>query len=102
MIKIHPNNEHSYHFSLQTENGDILLISVDFADKMELDKMLRQLETKPLTSSDFERKTTTEGKFLFILKDSDGKPIGRSEAYDSEAGLENGIKNLRERIKSLM
>ncbi|HET8735918.1 MAG TPA: YegP family protein [Pricia sp.] len=102
MIQIHSDNEGSFRFSLRTENGDTLLNSVPFSDKHEMDKSFRKLETMSLTRNQFERKTNTEGKFLFRLKDNDGRAIGHSEPYDSEAGMENGIKNFREQIRSLL
>jgi len=49
-------------------------------------------------NSNFERKTNHKGEFQFSLKDSDGKIIGHSQNYNSEAGMENGIKNLRSTI----
>ncbi|MGB5667196.1 MAG: YegP family protein, partial [Maribacter sp.] len=39
--------------------------------------------------------------FLFSLKNNGGQIIGISELYSSEAGMENGIKNLKNRIASL-
>lgn len=100
MIKIHTDTDSTFSFSLRTESGNILLKSVAFTDQHEMDKTLRKLDTLRLTRYQFERKTNTEGKFLFSLKDGDGKTIGSSEPYDSEAGMENGIKNLRERIEN--
>jgi uncharacterized protein YegP (UPF0339 family) len=102
VIKIHNDTDDSFRFDLRTENGDTLLKSVNFSDKLEMDKTLRKLETMPLTRNRFERKTNTDGKFLFVLKDDDGQAIGHSGPYDSEAGMENGIKNLREQIKALL
>ncbi len=52
-------------------------------------------------SSVFERKTDYNGKFLFILKNSEGKVLGNSMLYNSEAGMENGIKNLKTSISLL-
>ncbi len=67
-----------------------------------MDKVIRKLGTAPIARNYFERKTNTEGKFHFSLKDDDGRIIGHSEPYDSEAGMENGIKNLQEKIQSLL
>lgn len=102
MIKIHTDTDNTYRFSLNTESGDTLLNSVTFSDKFEMDKVIRKLDTVPLTRIHFEWKTNTDGKFLFSLRDDDGRTVGHSEPFDSEAGMENGIKNLREQIKSLL
>lgn len=102
MINTHTDTDNTYRFSLETKSGNILLKSVAFSDKFEMDKIIRKLDSILLTRNHFERKTNTEGKFLFSLKDDVGRTIGHSEPYDSEAGMENGIKNLREQIKSLL
>ncbi|MGB7392774.1 MAG: YegP family protein [Pricia sp.] len=101
MIKIHIDNNNNFNFSLQADNGFRLLNSITFSDKMELDRTLRKLDTMDLTRNHFERKTNTDGRFHFLLKNDDGQTIGQREPYDSEAGMENGIKNLRERLESL-
>ena len=54
-----------------------------------------------LTRNHFERKTNHSGQFLFNLKDNDGNLIGQSQFYDSEMGMENGIKNLQNRLEEL-
>ncbi len=46
----------------------------------------------------FERKTNHSGAFMFSLKDENGKIVGYSQCYNSEAGMENGIKNLKNKI----
>lgn len=102
MIELHTDTDASYRFSLRTESGHTLLNSISFSSKFERDKVIRMLEKTPLTRNLFERKTNTDGKFLFGLKNGDGHTVGHSEPYDSEAGMENGINNLREQIKSLL
>lgn len=102
MIQTHSDTDGNFRFSLKTENGNILLNSIPFSVKFEMDKALRKLKTMPLTRNQFERKTNTEGQFLFRLKDNDGRAMGHSEPYDSEAGMENGIKNFREQIQSFL
>jgi len=46
----------------------------------------------------FERKTNYEGNFLFSIKNKKGHLIGNSLLYGSEAGMENGIKNIQNHI----
>lgn len=102
MIQIHKHNDTSWHFSLKTESGNTLLTSISFPDKIKMDQSIKSLGTATLIRNHFERETNTEGKFLFRLKDGDDRTIGHSEPYDSEAGMENGIKNLREQLKFLV
>jgi uncharacterized protein YegP (UPF0339 family) len=95
------DNDSSFRFSLQTEGGRTLLTSLPFGNKVELETTVRNLRTLKKSQHNFERKTNHEGRFLFCLKDAQGKLIGNSELYYSEAGMENGIKNLKKEISRL-
>ena len=102
MIKIHSDADNAGYFRLMTEDGKTVLTSIAFSDKTEMEATIKSLGTHALTRNSFERKTNTEGKFLFSVKNDVGRTIGHSEPYDSEAGMENGIKNFRENIKLLI
>jgi uncharacterized protein YegP (UPF0339 family) len=95
MIKYFTHKTGYHAFKLESENGNTLLESVSYADKSDLEQVVANLTTiinKPLL---FERKTNYKGEFLFMLKDNQGNVIGNSKSYNSEAGMENGIKNLK-------
>ena len=93
MIEIYNDNDLNYRFSLKAKSGHTLLNSIDFTNKIQMNEAI--------TRSHFERKTNHTGQFLFNLKDGTGNVIGRSQLYDSEMGMENGIKNLQNRIEAL-
>ncbi len=101
MIEIKKYEGNGYTFSLKAEDGANLLNSVPFSSKDEVKKTVEELQAAQNTQHVFERKTNHEGKFLFSVKGPDGRLIGKSELYTSEAGMENGIKNVRNRIASL-
>jgi len=99
MIELKKIAENQYFFELKTDAGQSLLTSISFANKVDAEQNLKQLvnvRTKPL----FERKTNHEGKFHFDLKNKEGLLIACSQLYNSEAGMENGIKNVRSKIKA--
>ena len=102
MIEIKKSKNNTYQFSLKTAEGKTLLNSVDFESEAEIEKTVKQLEPLARKQHCIERKTNYDGHFLFDLKDKNGKVIGNSMLYDSEAGMENGIKNLRSRISSMI
>ncbi|MEK6154225.1 YegP family protein [Flavobacteriaceae bacterium 3-367] len=101
MIEIKKEKDNTYRFNLRTTGGKILLKSVHFPDKETIRKTVVGLSPMMESASVFERKTDHSGKFLFNLKDPNGKIIGSSQTYSSEAGMENGIKNLKIRIAAL-
>ncbi|MGB5820023.1 MAG: YegP family protein [Saonia sp.] len=101
MIEIKKGADNTYRFSLKTNGGNTLLQSVDFRDEKDVKKTIGNLRPLIENHSVFERKTDHNGNFLFNLKDDKGKIIGNSQLYGSEAGMENGIKNLKNCITTL-
>ncbi len=101
MIEIRKLGDKGYGFNLMAENGGKLLKSVVFSSEAEVEKSLAELNTLRNRHDVFERKTNHEGKFLFNLKNQKGRLIAKSQLYSSEAGMENGIKNVKNRIASL-
>ncbi|WP_036153695.1 YegP family protein [Maribacter forsetii] len=99
MIKIDKKEDGFYQFILKSDNGNILLKSVSFSTENEVDNTLNDIKhLKDTNGKLFERRTNTDGKFLIELKNSNGKIIGSSGLYSSEAGMENGILNISNSI----
>ena len=101
MIEIYNDKDSNYRFSLKAKSGHTLLNSIDFTDKILMNEAVKSLGAIAITRNNFERKTNHAGQFLFNLKDDNGNLIGRSQLYDSEMGMENGIKNLQNRMEAL-
>lgn len=101
MIEIIRKNENDFKFTLKSESGSVLLNSVLFSNEDEIKQMVQSLTVIQERRNVFERKTNHNGEFLFNLKNLKGEIIGTSQSYGSEAGMENGIKNLKKRILQL-
>lgn len=101
MIEIQKGKNNRYQFSLKTAEGKTLLRSVDFESEAEIERTVKELSPLVNLQSTIERKTNYDGNFLFNLKDKNGKVIGKSLLYDSEAGMENGINNLRKSLSAV-
>ncbi|MRH99732.1 DUF1508 domain-containing protein [Kriegella sp. EG-1] len=88
-------NEFGYTFKIQAESHESLLESKLFSTKEEANQLIEGLKNTSVTHFTFERKTNNNGEFLFNMKDATGNLIGTSQSYNSEAGMQNGIKNLK-------
>lgn len=80
-------------FVVRSGQGHVLLQSVEFASKKDLEACVRDLRLRLGNPACFERATNHNGKFRFSLRNPEGKILGHSALYSSEAGMENGIKN---------
>jgi len=87
-----------FEFNLKLQSGNVLLKSEQFTSKDEIHQVISDIKKNVHKGDCFERKTNHQGKFQFALKNPNGKTIGHSTPYDSEAGMENGIKNLQKSI----
>ena len=101
MIEVKKDKDNKFRFVVTAKGGNSILHSVPFRSRKELDATVKQLPPLVSKPSVFERKTSHNGKFHFALKDQSGSIIGTSKSYTSEAGMENGITNFRNRIISM-
>ena len=101
MIEIKKGDDNTFLFHLKTSDGQTLLESIAFASKEEIETTVSELNPFGHSYGIIERKTNYQGNFLFNLKDKSGRIIGNSLLYDSEAGMENGITNLKRTIAAL-
>lgn len=101
MIEIKKDTSEDYTFVLRTESGDELLSSIVYSNRIMVEEAVHCLKTVKASRNTIERKTNHSGNFLFSLKDKNGELIGNSKLYLSEAGMENGIKNIINRINFL-
>lgn len=101
MIEIKKVKSTDFQFVIKSESGKTLLESILFPNKESLENTLTIFEKANNPMTFFERKTNFEGKFLFNLKNDKGQTIGSSGLYSSEAGMENGIKNLKANLKDI-
>ena len=91
MVEVVHNQEGRYNVHICSNSGNLLFESKAYPSEKEAKESIRKFKEAAI----FERKTNTNGKFIIDLKIEDGTVIGQSGPYSSEAGMENGIKNLQ-------
>lgn len=94
MVEFVQNEKGKHQFKVMSNSGAKLLVSKSFDSQVVAKSTLNDLRKHPV----FERKTNHDGKFIVLLKNAKGEVIGKSNPYDSEAGMENGLLNLQNRL----
>jgi len=84
-----------FHFNLKAGNHEVILSSELYTTRAACDNGIASVQKNCSDDSKFERRKQKDGQDYFILKAGNGQEIGRSEAYTSEAGMENGIKSVQ-------
>lgn len=93
VISARKNGE--YQFSLKADNGQAILASEGYSAKSGCENGIESVRNNAPNDGRYERKTSSNGKYYFNLKASNGQVIGTSEMYESEAGRDNGIDSVK-------
>lgn len=84
-----------YQFNLKANNGQTILASEGYTSKSSCENGIESVKTNSKDDSKFDKKTSTNGKYYFNLKASNGQIIGSSEMYESSASRDNGIESVQ-------
>jgi hypothetical protein len=84
-----------FQFNLKAGNGQVILSSEGYAAKASCLNGIESVRTNSADDARFDRKESSNGKFYFNLKASNGQVIGASQMYESEASRDNGIESVK-------
>lgn len=84
-----------YQFNLKAGNGQVILSSEGYSAKASCLNGIESVRKNSEEDSRFERKESSNGKYFFSLKSSNGQIVGSSEMYESEASRDNGIESVK-------
>ncbi|RQZ10353.1 DUF1508 domain-containing protein [Burkholderia sp. Bp9031] len=83
-------------FHLTAANGEIILRSELYKTRASAENGVASVRKNAPDDARYERKTATNGQFMFNLKAGNHEIIGTSELYQAEAGRENGIASVKQ------
>lgn len=83
-----------FRFNLKASNGQVILTSEAYESRSAANKGITSVRKNATNDKRFERKTAKDGSAYFVLKASNGEPIGKSEMYKTKASMENGIASV--------
>ncbi|HEX8465525.1 MAG TPA: YegP family protein [Abditibacterium sp.] len=92
-LKTTSNGQHL--FILHAANGEIILTSETYTQKQSAEAGIESVRRNAVDDARYERKTSTSGQSFFVLKAANGEPIGSSEMYGSQSGMESGIESVK-------
>ncbi|GGH04194.1 YegP family protein [Pedobacter zeae] len=84
-----------YQFNLKAGNGQVILSSEGYAAKSSCENGIESVKKNAKDDSKFERKTSSNCKYYFSLKATNGQIIGSSEMYESTSARDNGIESVQ-------
>lgn len=84
-----------FQFNLKADNGQIILASEGYTAKAGAVNGIESVKKHAPDDANYDRKTSSNGKYYFNLKASNGQVIGTSEMYEATAGRDNGIESVK-------
>ncbi|MBS1634114.1 MAG: YegP family protein [Ferruginibacter sp.] len=84
-----------YYFNLKADNGQIILSSEGYKTTASRDNGIESVRKNSTYDSKYDKQSSSNGKFYFNLKATNGQVIGKSQMYESEAGRDNGIASVK-------
>ena len=88
-------NNGEFQFNLNASNGQSILSSEGYASKTNCNNGIESVRKNSQDDIKFESKTSTNEKFYFNLKATNGQVIGTSQMYATEASRDNGIQSVK-------
>ena len=93
VISTRKNGE--FQFSLKAGNGQEILASEGYTTKAACLNGVESVKKNSQEDARFERKTSSNEKFYFNLKATNGQVIGTSQMYATEENRDNGIASVK-------
>lgn len=84
-----------FQFNLKAGNGQVILASEGYTTKAACENGIESVKKNSQDDARFERLTSKNDKYYFLLKASNGQAIGSSEMYESVASRDNGIESVK-------
>jgi len=94
-FEIYNDKAGEFRFRLKASNGQTILASEGYKTKASCDNGIESVKKNAPNDTNYERKQTVAGKFMFNLKASNGQIVGTSESYETLAARENGIESVK-------
>jgi hypothetical protein len=91
-VSVRKNGE--FQFNLKASNGQVILSSEGYTTKAACLNGVESVRKNSVSPERFEKKTSSNDKFYFNLKATNGQIIGSSQMYTTEASRDNGIESV--------
>lgn len=99
-FEIYNDKAGEFRFRLKASNGQTILASEGYKAKSGCTNGIESVKKNASNDSNYERKSTNSGKFMFNLKAANSQVIGTSESYETAAARDNGIESVKNNAPS--
>lgn len=84
-----------YQFLLKAGNGEVILTSEGYSSKANCTNGIESVRKNSQDEGKYDKLKSSNNKYYFNLKATNGQVIGSSEMYESSSGMDNGIASVK-------
>lgn len=84
-----------FRFRLRARNGQVILSSEGYKSKSGCQNGIASVKTNAASDERYNRETSSNGKYYFVLTAANHEVIGRSEMYERTQSREKGIEAVK-------
>jgi hypothetical protein len=95
-FELYTDKAGEYRFRLKDGDGNALLVGEGYKAKGSAENGIESIRKNASSDERYERKETSNGKYMFNLKAANGQIIGTSGQFGSEADRDNAIASVRQ------
>jgi len=86
------------YFNFLNKDGEIILISGNYADKTSAEEAIKDLKINSLMSQQLAAGKTKDGAQFFVIKGSDGEILVKSALYTSTMVMDNALHCVKDNV----
>ncbi|KKA43415.1 YegP family protein [Salinivibrio sp. KP-1] len=95
VFEIFKDKTQEYRFRLKAGNGETILASEGYKAKQGCQNGIESVRENAPTDDRYERKISSNSKYMFNLKASNHEVIGTSQMYSSVHARDTGIESVK-------
>ena len=94
-FELYKNDAGEFRFRLKAANGQNIIASQGYAQKASALNGIESVKKNSSDDSNFERKESSNGKFMFNLLAANKQIIATSQMYEAASSRDNGIESVK-------
>jgi len=92
------NDDGEIYFNFLDKDGEVILISGNYADKNSAEEAIKDLKVNSLMSQQLAAGRTKDGGQFFVIKGTDGDILVKSALYTSQMVMDNALHCVKDNV----
>jgi uncharacterized protein YegP (UPF0339 family) len=92
------NEDGEVYFNFLNNDGEVVLISGEYADKAMAEEAIKAVKLNSLMSQQLAAGRTKDGAQFFVIKGEDGDILAKSALYTSQMVMDNALHCVKDNV----